>query len=338
MESIQREPDKVLEERVYHLDDAPETPEPYYQPTGKELQPRPVGEENGIIVYNYNPTSAVHYGLDDGLRLTPDEPVDAEPSSKSESVFRQLRQLRRRLQRTLLHWDPSEYVDRDYSYEEMNDAREILPYDEANRTIPTADESSPTPDRELPTLHLQAPPRCTRSVEDELTAPSVERVEAPTEAGIEDDLREGASSSPDSDPDGGRELRHTGSTSSSTINNNNNNNNNSDDESDESEGEQSSQPVATTAASATNRAPALCPQFSRSTVGGSKAQPAAHPTPLDPDDLVFESRFESGNLGRAIKITPTYYELYLRPDMYTNRHTQWFYFQVKNTKAKVVYS
>ncbi|XP_058064463.1 cytosolic carboxypeptidase Nna1-like [Anopheles bellator] len=129
---------QVHEERIYHLDDAPETPEPYYQPTGKELQPRPVGEENGIIVYNYNPTSAVHY-------------------------------------------------------------------------------------------------------------------------------------------------------------------------------------------------------FSRSTVGGSKPQTAAHPSPLDPDDLVFESRFESGNLGRAIKITPTYYELYLRPDMYTNRHTQWFYFQVKNTKAKVIY-
>ena len=29
--------------------------------TGKELQPRPVGEENGIIVYNYMPISAVHY-------------------------------------------------------------------------------------------------------------------------------------------------------------------------------------------------------------------------------------------------------------------------------------
>lgn len=79
------------------------------------------------------------------------------------------------------------------------------------------------------------------------------------------------------------------------------------------------------------------PQFSRSTVGGSKAQPTAHPNAFDPDDLVFESRFESGNLGRAIKITPTYYELYLRPDMYTNRHTQWFYFRVKNTKAKMVY-
>lgn len=129
---------QVLEERVYHINYAPETPEPYYQPTGKELQPRPVGEENGVIVFNYNPTSAVHY-------------------------------------------------------------------------------------------------------------------------------------------------------------------------------------------------------FSRSTVGGSKAQPTAHPNSFDPDDLVFESRFESGNLGRAIKITPTYYELYLRPDMYTNRHTQWFYFRVKNTKAKMVY-
>lgn len=79
------------------------------------------------------------------------------------------------------------------------------------------------------------------------------------------------------------------------------------------------------------------PQFSRSTVGGSKAQPTAHPNAFEPDDLIFESRFESGNLGRAIKITPTYYELYLRPDMYTNRHTQWFYFRVKNTKAKTVY-
>lgn len=83
--------------------------------------------------------------------------------------------------------------------------------------------------------------------------------------------------------------------------------------------------------------PVPVPQFSRSTVGGSKAQPTAHPNAFEPDDLIFESRFESGNLGRAIKITPTYYELYLRPDMYTNRHTQWFYFRVKNTKAKTVY-
>ncbi len=50
--------------------------------------------------------------------------------------------------------------------------------------------------------------------------------------------------------------------------------------------------------------------------------------PLLADTLRFESRFESGNLGRAIRITDTYYELYLRQDFYTVRHCQWFYFQV----------
>lgn len=79
------------------------------------------------------------------------------------------------------------------------------------------------------------------------------------------------------------------------------------------------------------------PQFSRSSVGGSKYLLSAQPYALDPDDLIFESRFESGNLARVIKVTQTYYELYLRPDMYTNRHTQWFYFRVKNTRKNVPY-
>lgn len=79
------------------------------------------------------------------------------------------------------------------------------------------------------------------------------------------------------------------------------------------------------------------PQFSRSSVGGSKYLLSAQPYALDPDDLIFESRFESGNLARVVKVTQNYYELYLRPDMYTNRHTQWFYFRVKNTRAKMQY-
>ena len=54
-------PIQVLDERVYHIEYAPEQPEPYYKSTGKELQPRPVGEEHGLIVYNYMPISAVHY-------------------------------------------------------------------------------------------------------------------------------------------------------------------------------------------------------------------------------------------------------------------------------------
>uniref|UniRef100_A0A182N051 Peptidase M14 domain-containing protein n=1 Tax=Anopheles dirus TaxID=7168 RepID=A0A182N051_9DIPT len=318
----------VLEERVYHLDDAPETPEPYYQPTGKELQPRPVGEENGIIVYNYNPTSAVHYHEEE-RQVTP-EPNLVEspppPTSRSESMFRHLRQLRRRLQRTLLHWEESEYDDRLYSYEEMNDGREILPYDEQNTASHPADAldvraASPLDGREM-------------------TPASPDGPDDPEDVTGD---RDGASRSPDSDTSGcPGPLQHASSTDRSNNiiinnNNNNNNNNNSDDESDDSDGECRSASVPPHATN-THANPTLChSQFSRSTVGGSKAQPAAHPTPLDPDDLVFESRFESGNLGRAIKITPTYYELYLRPDMYTNRHTQWFYFQVKNTKAKVVY-
>lgn len=52
---------QVLDDRVYHIDYVPATPEPYYQSTGRELQPRPVGEENGQVVYNYYPISAVNY-------------------------------------------------------------------------------------------------------------------------------------------------------------------------------------------------------------------------------------------------------------------------------------
>ncbi|KAG8327598.1 Cytosolic carboxypeptidase 2 [Homalodisca vitripennis] len=55
------------------------------------------------------------------------------------------------------------------------------------------------------------------------------------------------------------------------------------------------------------------------------------------DDLRFESRFESGNLAKAVKITDTYYELSLRTDLYTNRHMQWFYFRVENTRRRLLY-
>ncbi|XP_011647853.1 cytosolic carboxypeptidase 2-like [Pogonomyrmex barbatus] len=54
-------------------------------------------------------------------------------------------------------------------------------------------------------------------------------------------------------------------------------------------------------------------------------------------DLRFESRFESGNLGKVVKITDTYYQLYLRRDLYTQRHTQWYYFRVSNTRSRITY-
>ncbi|CAH8505809.1 unnamed protein product [Schistosoma turkestanicum] len=48
--------------------------------------------------------------------------------------------------------------------------------------------------------------------------------------------------------------------------------------------------------------------------------------------LKFESRFECGNLSKAICTGPYEYELYLRPDLYTKKYTQWFYFRVENTE------
>ena len=75
-------------------------------------------------------------------------------------------------------------------------------------------------------------------------------------------------------------------------------------------------------------------QFCRSCVGGSGE---LHSFDSDVNTLKFESRFESGNLAKVIKVTNVYYELYLRPDMYTDRHAQWYYFRIQNTKENVLY-
>ncbi|XP_014240982.1 cytosolic carboxypeptidase Nna1 isoform X2 [Cimex lectularius] len=73
--------------------------------------------------------------------------------------------------------------------------------------------------------------------------------------------------------------------------------------------------------------------FTRSISGGNRIPPSC---PVN-GDLKFESRFESGNLAKAVKITETYYELSIRADLYTNKHMQWFYFMVENTKKGVLY-
>ncbi|XP_076456524.1 uncharacterized protein LOC143290869 isoform X2 [Babylonia areolata] len=53
--------------------------------------------------------------------------------------------------------------------------------------------------------------------------------------------------------------------------------------------------------------------------------------------LLFESRFESGNLRQARRIGMFEYELVLKTDLYTNRHTQWFFFLVRNVQPGVTY-
>jgi hypothetical protein len=53
--------------------------------------------------------------------------------------------------------------------------------------------------------------------------------------------------------------------------------------------------------------------------------------------LIFESRFESGNLRRAVQVGEFEYDLILKYDYSTSNYTQWFYFKVGNTRKDAVY-
>ncbi|KAF5277599.1 hypothetical protein FQA39_LY06092 [Lamprigera yunnana] len=55
------------------------------------------------------------------------------------------------------------------------------------------------------------------------------------------------------------------------------------------------------------------------------------------ESLQFESRFESGNLAKAVKTGIRSYDLYLRSDLNTEEQRKWFYFRVMNTKKDVPY-
>ncbi|WIA38712.1 hypothetical protein OEZ86_002012 [Tetradesmus obliquus] len=60
---------------------------------------------------------------------------------------------------------------------------------------------------------------------------------------------------------------------------------------------------------------------------------------LGPDDptLVFESRFECGNLRRVVQVYRFEYDLVLQPDINTRGHTQWYYFSVRNMRPGLAY-
>ena len=53
--------------------------------------------------------------------------------------------------------------------------------------------------------------------------------------------------------------------------------------------------------------------------------------------LIFESRFESGNLRRVVLMGDNTYNLILKYDHGTTTYTQWFYFKVSNTRKDVRY-
>ncbi|ELK13834.1 Cytosolic carboxypeptidase 3 [Pteropus alecto] len=66
------------------------------------------------------------------------------------------------------------------------------------------------------------------------------------------------------------------------------------------------------------------PCFVYSRVGGNRT-PLKQPVDNCDNTLMFEARAEYE------------YQLTLRPDLFTNKHTQWYYFQVTNTQAGTVY-
>ncbi|XP_036181777.1 cytosolic carboxypeptidase 2 isoform X4 [Myotis myotis] len=91
---------------------------------------------------------------------------------------------------------------------------------------------------------------------------------------------------------------------------------------------------------AVSKVPTKGSYFTSSRVGGKRGVIKELAVTLQgPEDntLLFESRFESGNLQKAVKVDTYEYELTLRTDLYTNKHTQWFYFRVQNTRKDATY-
>ena len=53
---------------------------------------------------------------------------------------------------------------------------------------------------------------------------------------------------------------------------------------------------------------------------------------VGPDELVFDSKFESGNLDVVVKTGERSYDMFMRPDSNTCGHLHWFYFSVRNAR------
>ncbi|NXB45051.1 CBPC4 carboxypeptidase, partial [Leucopsar rothschildi] len=60
-------------------------------------------------------------------------------------------------------------------------------------------------------------------------------------------------------------------------------------------------------------------------------------SPAAPGCLTFFSKFESGNLRKAIQVREFEYDLIMNADVNSSQHHQWFYFEVRDMKAAVPY-
>ncbi|NXS44101.1 CBPC4 carboxypeptidase, partial [Balaeniceps rex] len=64
---------------------------------------------------------------------------------------------------------------------------------------------------------------------------------------------------------------------------------------------------------------------------------ASYSSPGAPGCLTFFSKFESGNLRKAIQVREFEYDLIMNADVNSNQHHQWFYFEVRDMKSAVPY-
>ncbi|KAG7473237.1 hypothetical protein MATL_G00093530 [Megalops atlanticus] len=81
----------------------------------------------------------------------------------------------------------------------------------------------------------------------------------------------------------------------------------------------------------------LCPEdiIDKVVFDMEDASPACPSGP--PDSLRFYSKFESGNLRKAIHVRRYEYDLILNADVNCSQHLQWFYFEVSGMQANVPY-
>ncbi|XP_068882190.1 cytosolic carboxypeptidase 4 [Aphelocoma coerulescens] len=65
--------------------------------------------------------------------------------------------------------------------------------------------------------------------------------------------------------------------------------------------------------------------------------PSSHLSPGAPGCLTFFSKFESGNLRKAIQVREFEYDLIMNADVNSSQHHQWFYFEVCDMRSAVPY-
>ncbi|XP_017141214.1 uncharacterized protein LOC108155072 isoform X10 [Drosophila miranda] len=335
---------QVIEERITHIPYVPAQPEPLNTPTGNELKPRPVGEENGIVVFSYSPISAVNYAKprakkedesSDESDYSSDSRIDSTPPSRStpvrqpagsrggklNSVSKMINSLDNRSTSASLD-DDNDFED-DYDYDTSGagggsgEAREkaIIKdlIEEKKRRYMNA-ATPTTEERQQQNTAVASAGHNSRTASRSDSKPNSRSADRSTNGDIDDIWKNNTSEYKPASPR--YILSQFGKNVTKAV---------IDRLVDHGDDKHH------TSATGTQK-------FSRSAVGGAKFVTNCHPmNPEEYDGLEFESRFESGNLAKAVQITPTYYELYLRPDLYTSRSKQWFYFRVRRTRRKMLY-